>query len=216
MRSFAKTARITGVAVATAALVGAGLFSANTTAAAEERPIDPAEAPEIMENPWPEYAAGDSHANIDAVTTYLTVETDANGAPYWEEAPTQEFTEDLPDVLLAYQADRGLGEHGEIKEELWGHFSDAQFGGGADWGPANNAFYAQGDTGEGVEALQRLLIHHGYLDEGGDDGQYGPGTEGAVEDFQSGQMCPEVSVAAQDCVDGLAGEVTYRALVTIE
>src|SRR5690625_487141 len=134
MRSFAKTARITGAAVATAALLRAGVFSANTAAAGAARPIDPAEAPEIMENPWPEYAAGDSHANIDAVTTYLTVETDANGAPYWEEAPTQAFTVDLPDVLLAFQADRGLVEHGELKAELCGPFSEAQFRGGADGG----------------------------------------------------------------------------------
>lgn len=37
-----------------------------------------------------------------------------------------------------------------------------------------------------------------------------------VEGFQSEQVCPEVAVSAQSCVDGLVGEVTYRALVTIE
>ncbi|WP_152436770.1 hypothetical protein [Nocardiopsis xinjiangensis] len=55
MRSFATTARLAGLAAATAALMGAG------TAVADDRPIEPAEAPENMERPWPEYAAGGVH-----------------------------------------------------------------------------------------------------------------------------------------------------------
>ncbi|WP_017615676.1 peptidoglycan-binding domain-containing protein [Nocardiopsis salina] len=216
MRSFSTTAKVSGVAAATAALLGGGLYGA-TAASAEERPIEPAQAPQIMDTPWTEYAVGDSHANVYAVTNYLTAETDDAGEPYWPEDPTEDLTQPVSDALLDYQADRGLGEHGEIKEELWGHFSDGQFVTGAfGWGPANGAFYTIDDTGVGVESVQYLLIHHGYLDEGGDDGHYGPVTEAAVEDFQANEVCPEVDVSEQECVDGLAGEVTYRALVTVE
>lgn len=217
MRSFSITAKVSGVAVATAALVGAGLFSANAVAA-EDRPIDPADAPEIMERPWPEHGVGETHANVWVVSNYLTVEFDDNGDPYWPHDPTEELDEELSEAIEQYQQDNGMGDHGHIHEELWGHFSEGQFGGAAfDWGPGDGRdFYTQGDSGEGVESVQYMLIDHGYLDEDEPDGQYGPVTEEAVEDFQANEVCPELSISQQDCVDGLAGAVTYRALVTIE
>lgn len=216
MRSFSTTAKVSGVAAATTALLGASLFGA-TAVSADDRPIEPAEAPQIMDTPWPEYAVGDSHANVYAVTNYLTAETNDEGEAYWTEDPTEELTQEVSDALLEYQADRGLGEHGEIKEELWGHFSDGQFVDGSfGWGPGNGEFYTVGDSGEGVESVQYLLIQHGYLAEGGDDGQYGGDTEAAVEDFQANEVCPEADTAEQECVDGLTGEVTYRALVSVE
>lgn len=214
MRSFTTIARVSGVAAATAALLGLGTLTA-TTAMAEERPIDPADAPEIMERPWPEYEVGESHPNIWVVSTILTAETDGNGDPYWGEEPTGELTDELSEALTVYQDDEGLGNHGQIKEELWGHFSDAQFPGDAAWGPGDGRdFYTIGDSGEGVENVQEMLINQDYLTEDDKDGVYGSVTEEAVMDFQGDQVCSEVTLSEAQCVDGLTGEVTWRALVT--
>lgn len=214
MRSLATTARFSGVVAATAALLGLGTMTAGT-AMAEERPIDPADAPEIMERPWPEYEAGEKHSNIWVVSNILTVETDDSGEPYWDEEPTDEFTDELSEAVAAYQTDEGLGDHGNIKEELWGHFSDVQFSGEAAWGPGDGrGFYTIPDTGEGVENIQEMLINQGHLDEDDKDGIYGQVTEEAVLDFQGEQVCGVAALSEPQCQDGLVGVVTWRALVT--
>ncbi|MBE3001217.1 peptidoglycan-binding protein [Nocardiopsis sp. HNM0947] len=217
MRSFSTTARVSGVAAATVALLATGLFGVNT-AAAQEQPIDPDRAHEIMETPWPEYEVGDVHGNIELVSTYLTLETDEDGKPFWDEHPTRVFTEELADAVENYQAHVGLDEQRRIGEPEWDHFSDGQFPEDAfDWGPpAGNNFYGPGDSGKGVGTVQFLLVERGYLDPGQVDEQYGSETEAAVEEFQADKVCPEIDVSEQECVDGLTGEVTYRALVSVE
>ena len=45
----------------------------------------------------------------------------------------------------------------------------------------------RGDRGEGVRALQQLLVDQGYLNAGGADGIYGGGTEKAITQFQMDQ-----------------------------
>lgn len=218
-------ARLSGAALLTLGLVGGGTLTASaaSAASADEEPIAPADAPEIMERPWPEYPAdGDTHMNILVATTYLNNQTDENGNPYWDEPPTNTYTPQLKEVLEVYQDDHGLGDHGELKEEMWQHFSDLQFDihtPSVPWGPPGEQnFYTLDNTGPGVEALQSLLIHQGYLDEGDLDGYYGDDTREAVVQYQTDVVCDEASirVSAANCIDGLAGEVTWRALVAFE
>jgi hypothetical protein len=219
MGNLTTLAKLSGAALLTLGLIGGGVLTASA-AFADDQPISPADAPEIMERPWPEYPAdGETHTNILVATTYLNNILDADGDPYWDEPPTNTYSPVLEEVLLQYQAAQGLGEHGELKEEMWQHFSDLQFDTstvGVPWGPGGGRnFYDQGDSGAGVEAVQSLLIHHGYLPPEQLDGQYGPVTQGAVEAFQTDVVCDEASigVSAAACVDGWTGEVTYRALI---
>lgn len=50
-----------------------------------------------------------------------------------------------------------------------------------------------GDRGDAVRALQQALIDRGYLD-GGADGIFGDGTEGAVSDFQRENGIPDTGI----------------------
>ena len=215
-------AKLSGAAALTMALVGGGTLAASAAFAAEE-PISPADAPGIMERPWPEYPAdGDTHTNILVATAYLHNQTDGDGVPYWDEPPTNTYTPRLKEVLEVYQDDHRLGDHGELKEEMWQHFSDIQFDLNtprAPWGPPSGLnYYGTGHEGPGVEALQTLLIHQGYLDDEDLDGIFGGDTEDAVIRYQTDVVCDEeaISVSAASCVDGLAGEVTFRALVAFQ
>lgn len=222
MGALTKFTKLSGAALLTAGLVAGGTLAA-TSASADEQPIEPADAPEIMERPWPAYPDdAETHTNIVVATTYLHHQTDEDGLPYWGEPPTNTFNEDLREVLKVYQDDHELGEHGELQEEMWGHFSDIQFDFNttrATWGPPESQnFYTVGDGGPGVEALQSLLIHQRYLDADGLDGEFGEDTRDAVIGFQTDVVCDEASIGVNvsDCIDGLAGEVTWRALVAFE
>lgn len=225
MGNLTTAARLSGTALLTMGLIGGGTLTASAAFANETdvEPIAPADAPEIMERPWPEYPAdGETHMNILVAMTYLHHQTDADGNPYWDEPPTNTYNEEFKKALTVYQGDFGLGEHGELKEEMWQHFSDIQFDyetPRATWGPpASQNYYGIGDQGAGVEALQSLLIHQGYLDSSELDGHYGEITETAVIRYQTDVVCDEASIAisAADCIDGLTGEVTFRALVAFE
>lgn len=219
MGNLTTLAKLSGAALLTMGLIGGGTLTA-TAAFADDEPIAPADAPEIMERPWPEYPAdGETHMNILVATTYLNNQLNGEDDPYWDEPPTNTYSPVLEEVLLEYQADKGLGEHGELKEEMWQHFSDLQFDTSTPsvpWGPGGGRnYYDTGDSGPGVQAVQSLLIHHGYLDSGELDGHYGPITKNAVTEFQTDVVCDEagISVSAAACVDGLTGEVTWRALI---
>ncbi len=212
MTRVSKKAKLATVVTAGAAVLGVS-FWAMPSAMADDQPITPEEAPEIMERPWPEYPNdGETHKNIWVVSTYLAAEEDG-GEPYWPQDPTNTYSPDLAEAIERYQADHEIGEHGEIKEELWSHFSDAQFGSSqAEWGPGDGRNYYTGtDSGPGVMAIQGMLIDQGYLDEGGLDGEFGDDTTAAVEDYQEAEVCDDGDT---ECVDGLAGEVTWRSLVT--
>lgn len=222
MGNLTTLAKLSGAALLTMGLAGGSTMTASA-ASADDEPIAPADAPEIMERPWPEYPAdGETHMNILVATTYLNNQTDEDGVPYWDEPPTNTYTPQLAEVLEVYQDDHGLGDHGELKEEMWQHFSDIQFDLNttrAPWGPPEGLnYYGTGHEGPGVEALQSLLIHQGYLDEGELDGVFGENTEDAVMRYQTDVVCDEASirVSVANCVDGLAGEVTWRALVAFE
>ncbi|HJE60564.1 MAG TPA: peptidoglycan-binding protein [Nocardiopsis listeri] len=217
MGGISKFTKISGVALLTAAFIGGGAFTAST-AMADDEPIAPADAPEIMERPWPEYPAdGETHNNIWVATTLLNAQTDPDGDPYWDQDATNAWNGEIEEVLLTYQDDKDLGEHGELKEEMWQHFSDIQYQDGVSWGPGNGRdYYDTGDSGPGVYALQSMLIDHGYLDSTQLDGQYGEITKLNVTRFQTDHVCDQVSVSEAACVDGLTGEVTWRALVSAD
>jgi Putative peptidoglycan binding domain len=70
--------------------------------------------------------------------------------------------------------------------------------------PAPAAALKPGDTGTQVKVLQRALAHLGFSP-GTVDGQYGPATEAAVEQFQT-----SVKLTA----DGIVGPKTLAALTT--
>jgi N-acetyl-anhydromuramyl-L-alanine amidase AmpD len=61
----------------------------------------------------------------------------------------------------------------------------------------------KGDKGASVKELQKLLKHHGFYT-GAIDGDFGPGTEGAVKKFQLSKGLT---------VDGIVGKRTYRHLL---
>lgn len=209
---------LSSLGLAGAALVGLATIP---NATAEERPIEPEAAPGIMDRPWPEYPSDtDQHPNIFAATTILAAETNSDGLPYWQEDPTDTYSDDLATAVEYYQLEEGLGEHGEMKEEFWGHLDALQFDTDVetpDWGPqVGPDFYTNGDSGQGVIALQHLLYTQAYLDWDDVDGAYGGDTTAAVEEFQRDNVCAEVEdvAAEQQCDDGLVGTVTWRALIT--
>ena len=222
MGALTKFTKLSGAALLTAGLVAGGTLAA-TAASADEQPIEPADAPEIMERPWPAYPDdAETHRNIWVATLYLNNQIDDDGNPYWGQPPTNTFSPELEEALSVYQDDMELGEHGHLKEEMWGHFSDLQFGSTAaevPWGPREGQnFYTVGDSGPGVHALQSLLEFHEYLPPEGVDGDFGTDTEQAVIEFQTDVVCDEadIGVSASDCIDGLVGEVTWRAQVAFE
>lgn len=208
-----------GIGLAGAAIVGLATIP---SAMAEERPIDPADAPGIMDRAWPEYPTdAEQHANIYAATTILGAEYNSDGIPYWPVDPTDEWNDDLEAAVAYYHLEEGLGDDTRVMgEDFWGHLDALQYDTDVatpDWGPQIGPdFYTNGDEGAGVEALQYLLYNQDYLAEDEVDGQYGPLTTAAVEDFQRDNVCEEVQgeEAAQQCDDGLTGTVTWRALVT--
>ncbi|WP_307813310.1 peptidoglycan-binding domain-containing protein [Streptomyces sp. N35] len=69
-----------------------------------------------------------------------------------------------------------------------------------------NTYADRGDTGNKVREIQALLIFSGYsVGSSGVDGQFGSGTESAVERFQRANRLP---------ADGIVGPNTWRALRT--
>ncbi|QVQ51943.1 peptidoglycan-binding protein [Spiractinospora alimapuensis] len=217
MRSLARKSTI---GLASVALLGGGMVATSATATAEEGPIEPADAPDIMDRPWPEYPNDtDTHINIYAATIILGAEVDENGDQFYGDHPIPNYTTAVEDAVLLYQADRGLGEHGEMKEEFWGHLDTIQFDRSTpnpDWGPDPvKWYYDLGDEGAGVLAIQNLLINYGYMPDNSDNGEYDTDTMDAVKEFQRDQVCEEVVAEAQSpCDDGWVGTVTWRALVT--
>jgi len=61
----------------------------------------------------------------------------------------------------------------------------------------------KGNTGEIVVTLQNLLVEKGYIDRGYVDGDFGPGTDTAVKQFQT-----DNSLTA----DGIVGPATWQVL----
>jgi peptidoglycan hydrolase-like protein with peptidoglycan-binding domain len=65
----------------------------------------------------------------------------------------------------------------------------------------------EGDTGETVVTLQNLLVQKGYMDRDYVDGEYGPGTDAAIKQFQT-----DNSLTA----DGIIGPATWKVFCSTE
>jgi peptidoglycan hydrolase-like protein with peptidoglycan-binding domain len=61
----------------------------------------------------------------------------------------------------------------------------------------------KGNAGEIVVTLQNLLVEKGYIDKAYEDGDFGPGTEAAVKQFQTGNNLT---------ADGVVGPATWQVL----
>ena len=61
----------------------------------------------------------------------------------------------------------------------------------------------KGDSGEIVVTLQNLLVEKGYIDADYVDGDFGPGTEATVKQFQTDNGLT---------ADGIVGPTTWQAL----
>lgn len=212
------TRKALAVVAGSTLLLGLG----STTAGYADGP-DSEESPElaaeIMAEPWPTYAAGDSDPNVAVAKILLDLEGyyewDVDAAP--EEQ--QHFGDDLEQALYEIQEDLDIGENGELHAEVWNHFDHLQFAGGTDaWGPGDGrTYYDSPDVGWEVGAIQRMLIKWDYADDSDNTGHYAD-TRDAVVEFQS-DTCREGADPEDpdaECLDddGLTGTLTWRALVT--
>ena len=100
--------------------------------------------------------------------------------------------------LLAFQAERGLNEHGLVDETTQAALVEA----GLRLGDRHLYLHAPMFRGEDVSDLQLRLGGLGF-DAGRIDGIFGPDTAGALADFQRNTAL---------AVDGIAGPQTIRAL----
>lgn len=175
----------------TGALVLMGTVTLSSSASAEDLEATSDDVIETIEaQPWPEYGLGDQHPDI-AAAQHLLVHLGYD--PHLDEDAPSEFDGETEASVRAFQGTHGLDEDGRLSGETWEALRQQTFG-----------EFGTGSSGQVVEAVQFLLNakFHAHLTV---DGQYGPTTEGAVTESQD-----HFDIAS----DGIAGEVTWRALVT--
>lgn len=175
------------------ALVLTGTLTLSSSAAAEDLETTSDHVIETIEaRPWPEYGFGDQHPDI-AAAKHLLVHLGYDPHPD-EDAPS-EFDGETEASVRAFQAAHDLNEDGRLDGKTWETLGQQTFG-----------EFGTGSSGEAVKAVQFLLnakfYAHLTL-----DGRYGPTTEGAVTEAQD-----HFDIAS----DGIAGNVTWRALVTYD
>ncbi|NQX28694.1 peptidoglycan-binding protein [Microbacteriaceae bacterium VKM Ac-2854] len=129
---------------------------------------------------WSPIAEGENSANA------LTVQHLLNAAGYPVVADGV-FGPATAEAVRAFQTDRGLSVDGIVGEQT---------------GSALAVTVQNGDTGDAVRGLQVQLNKTGASVEV--DGVFGPGTQAAVESYQS---------SAGLTVDGIVGPATWQALV---
>ncbi|MCW5875430.1 MAG: peptidoglycan-binding protein [Anaerolineales bacterium] len=96
--------------------------------------------------------------------------------------------------VIAFQNGAGLGTDGIVGPQTWAALIQGRT-------------VDQGDTGQAVRALQRLLSGKFGYNQVNVDGQFGPLTRAAVDDFQAKNGLT---------VDGIVGPQTWQALVAME
>lgn len=179
--------------LATAFLALAGTLTLQSSASAEDVESTSDDVIEAIEaQPWPEYGLGDQSPDI-AAATYLLIEHGHD--PHLDADSPSEFDAHTEAAVLDYQEANNLHEDGRLNSETWELLRQQTFG---EYGP--------GSSGPVVEAVQFLhsAKFHSHLDV---DGQYGEVTEAAVRESQQ---------FFDIGVDGIVGEVTWRALVTFQ
>lgn len=138
---------------------------------------------------------GQSGASVKDLHRRLT---EAGHPVVQTEVVDEEFGADTTRALLAFQAERGLDEHGLLDETTNAALIEA----GLRLGDRHLYLHSPMFRGDDVADLQLNLGSLGF-DAGRIDGIFGPDTANAVEDFQKNIALP---------VDGIAGPHTIRSL----
>ncbi|WP_435155286.1 peptidoglycan-binding domain-containing protein [Haladaptatus sp. DFWS20] len=131
---------------------------------------------------WPYYSNGDTAHDVYTVQYLL----EANGYPiqYHDDI----YGSEVETNIEQFQSDRGLAVDGIVGPNTWGELV---------------VTVSYGDQNQALRTAQDSFANkHGY--DISVDGIFGPGTEDAVESFQS---------ASGISVDGVVGPVTWEYLV---
>jgi peptidoglycan hydrolase-like protein with peptidoglycan-binding domain len=164
--------------------------TATSTLALTEPPA-PSDTPEPEEPPfevpdWPLFRNGDEGPEVFAIQHLLR----ANG---YNVTPDGKFGPQTRTEVRNFQIAKGLGADGIVGPLTWAALIQGNQ-------------IDQGDTGQAVRALQRLLHDKFGYGEVNVDADFGPITKNAVLDFQ----------AEYDLdVDGIVGPDTWQALIAI-
>jgi peptidoglycan hydrolase-like protein with peptidoglycan-binding domain len=162
-----------------------------TSTLAPTEPPAPSDTPEPEEPPfevpdWPLFRNGDEGPEVFAIQHLLR----ANG---YNVTPDGKFGPQTRTEVRNFQIAKGLGADGIVGPLTWAALIQGNQ-------------IDQGDTGQAVRALQRLLHDKFGYGEVNVDADFGPITNNAVLDFQ----------AEYDLdVDGIVGPDTWQALVAI-
>jgi peptidoglycan hydrolase-like protein with peptidoglycan-binding domain len=174
--------------------VATELPTTQPTATSTQAPTDPpapSDTPEPEEPPfevpdWPLFRNGDQGPEVFAIQHLLR----ANG---YNVTPDGKFGPQTRTEVRNFQIAKGLGADGIVGPLTWAALIQGNQ-------------IDQGDTGQAVRALQRLLHDKFGYDEVNVDADFGPITKNAVLDFQ----------AEYDLdVDGIVGPDTWQALIAI-
>ncbi|USZ67565.1 N-acetylmuramoyl-L-alanine amidase [Halorussus salilacus] len=131
---------------------------------------------------WPTYSSGDENRDVYTVQYLL----EANGYPM--EYHDGIYGNEVETTVESFQSDTGLTVDGVVGPNTWDELVVTA---------------SDGDENQAVRAAQdNLRYKHGY--DIAVDGGFGPGTEDAVESFQS---------ASGILVDGIVGPQTWEYLV---
>ena len=141
--------------------------------------------------PWPPLRQGDKDHPVTTLQHLLR----ARGHPV---APDGSFGPRTDTAVRAFQREKHLAEDGVVGQQTWRALIVA---------------LRRGDTGDAVRGLQaefQFRTLSGPVGAPPVDGDFGPGTETALQDFQKGVR----ALAPAMAVDGVAGPLTWQALVS--
>ena len=152
----------------------------------DEPTDEPTETPFVVPD-WPLFRSGDQGPEVYAIQHLLRshgYNLTADGI----------FGPQTRQNVIAFQNAKNLGADGIVGPLTWAALIQGKM-------------IDQGDTGQAVRALQRLLHDKFAYNNVQVDADFGPITRDAVEDFQE-----EYDLS----VDGIVGPQTWQALVAIE
>jgi peptidoglycan hydrolase-like protein with peptidoglycan-binding domain len=136
---------------------------------------------------WPLFRNGDTGPEVTAIQHLLRSHS-------YNVSVDGIFGPQTRQQVIAFQNANGLGADGIVGPNTWGKLIQGNM-------------IDQGSTGQAVRALQVLLRERFGYNNVNVDGDFGPLTRDAVEDFQD-----EYDLD----VDGIVGPNTWQALVAIE
>lgn len=161
--------------------------SATPTSEPTDEPTDePSPTPFVVPD-WPLFRSGDQGAEVHAIQ-YLLV---SHGYNLTADGI---FGQQTRQQVIAFQNSKNLGADGIVGPQTWAALIQGNM-------------INQGKTGPEVRALQTLLRKKFDYNAVDIDGDFGPFTRDAVEDFQD-----QYDLA----VDGIVGPDTWQALIAIE